>query len=71
MPKLPEIVQRRMVIYAKDIETITGRKERTARKMLQSIRKKLGKEKWEFVTIGEFCQHAGISEEDVRDRIIF
>ena len=70
MPKLPEIVQRRMVIYAKYIETITGRKERTARKMLQSIRKKLGKEKWEFVTIGEFCEHAGLIEEEVTNRMI-
>ena len=57
-------------IMLKELELITGRKQRTARKRLQSIRKKLGKEKWEFITIREFCDHTGLLEEDVTNRMI-
>ena len=69
MPTLQEIVAKRIVIYAKDVENITGRKERTARKILQSIRVKLGRQKSEFVTISEFCEHTGIGEADVKNHI--
>jgi len=69
MPTLQEIVAKRIVIYAKDVENITGRKERTARKILQSIREKLGKEKNGFVTIGEFCEHTGIKEAEVKNHM--
>ena len=71
MPILQEIGTKRIVIYAKDVENITGRKERTARKILQSIREKLGKEKWEFITIREFCQHTGIHEADVKNHMLY
>ena len=71
MPILQEIGTKRIVIYAKDVENITGRKERTARKILQSIREKLGKEKWEFITIKEFCQHTGIQEADVKNHMLY
>jgi hypothetical protein len=34
----------RLVIYPKDVENITGRRDRTARKLLQKIREALGKQ---------------------------
>lgn len=71
MPTLHEIVAKRIVIYAKDVENITGRKERTARKILQSIREKLGKEKNEFVTIREFCEYTGIQESDEKNHMLY
>ena len=71
MPTLQDIVAKRIVIYAKDVENITGRKERTARKILQSIREKLGKEKSEFITIREFCEHTGIKEADVKNHMLY
>jgi len=71
MPLLQEIGIKRIVIYAKDVENITGRKERTARKILQEIREKLGKQKWEFITIREFCEHTGIKEEDVKNQMLY
>lgn len=55
----------RIVIYAKDVMIITGRKERAAWKLLASIRKKYKKKKGQFVTIDEFCEHTGIKEERV------
>jgi hypothetical protein len=51
------------VIYAKDIMNITGRKERTARRMLAEIRKAHSKKQSHFVTVEEFCNHTSIGEE--------
>jgi hypothetical protein len=56
------IVQKRIVIYAKDISNITGRKERTARKMIAQIRKKYKKKKGDYISVKEFCEHTGLEE---------
>ena len=56
---------KRIVIYAKDIELITGRSDRYARKVMFELRKRLGKEKHQYVSLGEFCQYTGIPEEEV------
>ena len=57
----------RLVIYPKDVENITGRRDRTARKLLQKIRQALGKQTHEFITIKEFCLFTGINEQLVKD----
>ena len=57
----------RLVIYPKDVENITGRRDRTARKLLQKIREALGKRTHEFIIIKEFCLFTGINEELVKD----
>jgi hypothetical protein len=56
----------RIVIYAKDVMIITGRKERAAWKLLATIRKKYRKQKGQFVTIDEFCEHTGIKQDIVK-----
>ena len=58
---------KRIVIYAKDIENITGRSRRTSYTILQKIRKYYNKLKNEFITIQEFCEFMKIREELVRD----
>ncbi|PSL44985.1 hypothetical protein CLV51_105360 [Chitinophaga niastensis] len=65
MPNSHTLIPNRIVIYAKDIRNITGRSERTARKMLQQIREANGKKKGEFVTVMEFCSFTGLEEEIV------
>ncbi len=55
----------RIVIYAKDVINITGRKERSAWKLLAQIRKKYNKEKGQFVTVKEFSEYTGIEEESI------
>ena len=60
----------RLPIYSKDVELITGRKHRTACTMLQQIRRVLGKEKHQFVTIAEFCQYFGLKEELVKEFLV-
>ena len=66
MPNMPQQALQRAVVYATDVEKITGRKPRTARHLLQQIRKKLGKAKQEFITVQEFAEHTGINETLVR-----
>ena len=63
-------IRQRMIIYSKDVEIITGRKHRTCCTLLQSIRKSIGKNKHQFVTIKEFCIYTGLDEELVREFII-
>jgi hypothetical protein len=55
----------RIVIYTKDVMNITGRKERTARKLLSEIRKQQGKKQTDFITVEEFCQYTGLREEKI------
>ncbi len=57
---------KRLVIYPKDVMNITGRRERAARKLLASIRRKYNKDCHAFITIEEFCQYTGIPEDMVR-----
>lgn len=57
----------RIVVYSKDVENITGRRPRTAQAILQRIRKYYNKEKFEYITIQEFCEFMGMSEEVVKD----
>ena len=61
MASLPK----RMIIYTKDVVRITGRTERTARRILSQIRSRLKKARGAFVTIDEFCHHTGLRLEFV------
>lgn len=60
---MQEKIPIRICIYAKDVMNITGRKERAARKLLAQIRKKYKKKKNQFITVSEFAQYTGISQE--------
>jgi hypothetical protein len=63
-------IPKRVVIYSRDVENITGCATRTAQAILQNIRKALGKEKFQFVTVREFCFFMGIEEELVKQCIL-
>ena len=56
---------KRIIIYPKDIQRITGKSERYGRLLLKQIKNKLAKEEYQFVTISEFCNYAGISAQEV------
>lgn len=59
------MILNRIIIGTKDIERITGRGERQARAILASVRKALGKQPRQHVSLQEYCRHTGLSEEDV------
>jgi len=66
MPIPNKVIPNRIVIFAKDVMNITGRKERTARDLLQRIRENNGKASKQFVTVSEFCKYTGLPEDDVK-----
>ena len=66
MPQLPHKVPSRLIIYAKDIQNITGRRPRTARRLLAQIRHRYKKTAGSFVTIKEFSEFTGIPEEEIQ-----
>jgi hypothetical protein len=70
MSATPQKMPKRTVLYAKDVENITGRKERAARKVLQKVRELFGKPKDGFVTVREFSLYTGIDEELIREFLI-
>ena len=57
----------RVVLYTRDVENITGLRDRTARQLMQKIRNALGKSKDEFITIKEFSLFTGINEDLIKD----
>jgi hypothetical protein len=64
-----KIQTKRICIYPKDIERITGKSYRQSTRMLQAVRKSLNKLENELVTIEEFCQYAGLKIEQVEPLI--
>lgn len=67
MKTIPNPIPTRVVLYTRDVENITGRRGRTARKLIQKIRDALGKSKDEFITIKEFSFFTGIEEDLIKD----
>jgi len=60
---------KRICIYPKDIERITGKSYRQSTRLLHAVRKSLNKLENELVTIEEFCQYAGLKIEQVEPLI--
>lgn len=63
MKKMPP----RIIIYAKDVENITGRSLRTCYTILQKIKQHYGKKPSDLVTIKEFSEFMSIPESLIRD----
>jgi N-dimethylarginine dimethylaminohydrolase len=56
---------KRMCIYPKDVQLITGKSERHSRNTINTIRKTLNKEKYQLLTFGEFCTYMGIDFNEI------
>ena len=56
---------KRICIYAKDIQRITGKSDRYGRMLLNRIRKQFQKSEHQFVTVEEFCLFTGLKIEQV------
>jgi hypothetical protein len=61
---------KRLCIYPKDIQRITGKSYRQSIRLLQKMRIKLNKLEDEFVSIEEFCQFTSLKIEQVEPLII-
>ncbi|WP_338396143.1 hypothetical protein [Fulvitalea axinellae] len=51
---------KRIVIYPKDIQIVTGKSPSGARRELREVRKALGKGDHQYVTLEEYAEHSGI-----------
>ena len=65
-----KIENKRLCIYPKDIQRITGKSYRQSVRLLQTIRKKLEKLENEFVSIEEFCEYTSLKYEQVERLIV-
>jgi hypothetical protein len=63
------VKMKRLCIYPKDIQVITGRSERYGRGLIRKIKDHLDKEKHQLVTVEEFCQYMGMNQETVSSHI--
>lgn len=61
---------KRLCIYPKDIQRITGKSYRQSARLLQKIRTELRKLENEFVSVEEFCQYTSLKLEQVEAFII-
>ena len=55
----------RQVITAKDIQIYFGKKESMSFKMMSQIKKDLGKQKHQPVTIQDFCEYYKVDKEGI------
>jgi hypothetical protein len=62
--------KKRLCIYPKDIQRITGKSYRQSIRLLQKIRKDLNKLENEFVSVEEFCTYTSLKHEQVITLIV-
>lgn len=65
-----KLEQKRVCIYPKDVQRITGKSYRTSRLLLLGIKKHLNKQDYQFITIEEFCHYTGLKIELVNPLIV-
>ena len=68
-PKPNLMFKKRIVVYPKDVQRITGRTEKYGRKLLRQIKEQLGKEEHHYVTIDEFSSYTGIDVQIISEYI--
>ncbi|WP_072945710.1 hypothetical protein [Flavobacterium granuli] len=61
---------KRVCIYPKDIQRITGKSYRQSIRLMQKVKQDLNKLENEFLTIEEFCSCTGLKYEQVEHLII-
>lgn len=60
---------KRIIIYPKDIQRITGKSERYGRLMIKRIKEDLKKDDHHLVTIDEFANYTGLDLLQVQEFI--
>ena len=60
---------KRICVYPKDVQRITGKSERYGRTLLTQTKQHYQKEDHQLVSIDEFCQYTGLKAEQVHPLI--
>lgn len=61
---------KRVCIYPKDVQMITGKSYRQSARLVQKIKKALNKADKEFLTIEDFCTYTGIEYKQFEHLIL-
>lgn len=61
---------KRLLIFSRDMENITGLSPRQVRKLRQKIRKYYNKQQNDYITVREFCNYMGLEEEVVQQQLV-
>ncbi len=61
----PIMKTKRLCVFPKDVQCITGKSERYGRQLLADIKVFLRKEPHQFVTVYEFATYCGLNAEDL------
>lgn len=60
---------KRICMYPKDIQTVTGKSYRQSTRLFQTIRKSFNKSEKQLLSVEEFCQYTGLNKEEVQPLI--
>ena len=60
---------KRICIYPKDVQVVTGKSERYGRTIIKMIKERLNKEAHQLVTVDEFCDYMGLEISKVEGLI--
>lgn len=55
----------RIIIYAKDVQRITGKSRRYGYHIMSKVRARFRKDAHQLVTVHEFCEWAGLPPEEL------
>lgn len=61
---------KRICIYPKDIQRITGKSYRQSIRLLANLRKDFNKSKNSLISVIEFCEYTGLKVEHVEPHIV-
>jgi hypothetical protein len=56
---------KRVCIYPKDIQRITGKSYRQSTRLLQKMKEELNKSQNNFISVDDFCLYTGLKFEQV------
>ncbi len=57
---------KRIFVYPKDVQMLTGKSERHCREIIKQIRLRNKKEKHQLITVSELCEYLGVHPDSVR-----
>lgn len=60
----------RQIVKAADVQVATGKSKSASAKMLRTVKGKINKEKYQPVTIDDFCSYYGLDKQPIIDIII-
>jgi hypothetical protein len=59
----------RVVIYPKDVQSLTGKSEKYSRMLLRKIKQKKEKAEHQFVSIDDFAEYTGITVDLIKQHL--